>query len=240
MAPDIQFHVEGLEPKQRDALTTVNEVLSRLSARRRVQIRVEGEFAQSKLAWKLAILQEAFLHRAVMLAQGVALTWNAGNLVTSILSARALLETVVLVEDFHGKIDAFLKVEDLGGINQVLDSQTFATRDAEWLAQHPDNQAINILTLINKFDKSTFPGARAHYDSLSERCHPNSRGHFGMFASLDRSNGTVTFSDTKTKIADRIAIMPALMLLQLLERTLGSLDEAISAVGELQHRVNPV
>jgi len=197
-------------------------------------------FARSKLAWKLAILQESFLQRAVMLAHGVALTWNAGNLVTSILAARALFESVVLVEDCHGRIDAFLKAEDLGGINQLLENQTFATRDAEWLAQHPESQAINILTLIDKFDKRIFPGAREHYDSLSERCHPNSRGHFGMFASLDRSSGTVTFSDDKSAKTDRIAIMPAVMLLRLLERTMGSLDQAISTAGELQHRVNPV
>jgi hypothetical protein len=115
MTPDIQFEVDGLEPEQRDALTRVNDSLHRLAARRRSQVRVEGLFAKSKLAWKLAVLEESFLHRVVALAHGVALTWNAGNLVTSILAARALMETVVLVEDFHGKIDALLKVEDLGG-----------------------------------------------------------------------------------------------------------------------------
>ena len=240
MRADIQFGVEGLEQQQREALGTVNEVLSRLVSRRRAQIRVEGLFAQSKLAWKLAILQEAFLHRAIGLAHGVALAWNAGNSLTAILAARALIETIVLVEDLYGKMDAFLKAENLTGINQLTDTQTFATRDAEWLAQHPESQATNILTLIDKFDKRTFPGARAHYDSLSERCHPNSRGHFGMFASLDCSNGTVTFSDAKSTSADRIAIMPAVMLLGLFERTIGLLDLAVSAAGELQHRVNSV
>jgi hypothetical protein len=175
-----------------------------------------------------------------MLAHGVALTWNAGNLVTSTLAARALFETVVLVEDFNSKIDAFLKAQDIERINQLLDNQIFATRDVEWLAKHPESQSINVLTLIDKFDKRTFPGARAHYDSLSERCHPNSRGHFGMFASLDRTNGTVTFSDGKNTKADQIAIMPAVMLLGLLERTMGSLDQAVTAVGAFQHRVNPV
>ena len=32
---------------------------------------------------------------------------------------------------------------------------------------------------------------------LSERCHPNSLGHYMFFATLDTETGTVTFSDEK-------------------------------------------
>jgi hypothetical protein len=240
MVAVIEFDVQGLQPKQAEALSRVNAAHSRLSARNRTEIRVEGPLAQSMLAWKLATLQEAFLYRAVTLVRGIALTWNAGNLLTSILAARAQIETLVLVEDFKAKLDASLKVNDLQAVSQLLNQQTFATRDTEWLAEHPESLAINVQTLINKFDKLTLPGARAHYDSLSERCHPNSRGHFGMFAALDRSSGTVAFSDTKNLEADRAAIMPAVVLFLLFEHTMDWFDGAVLEIADLQHRLNPV
>jgi hypothetical protein len=240
MAAEIEIDVEGLQAKEAEQLSRVNAALDRLSKRRRREIRVEGPLVRSKLAWKLATLQESFLYRAVTLARGVALAWNARNFLTSILAARSLIETLVLVEDFKAKLDASLKAEDLAVVNQLLNHLTFATRDAEWLADHPESQATNIQTLINRFDKLTLPGARAHYDSLSERCHPNSRGHFGMFATLDRSTGTVAYSDAKNSKADRAAIMPAVVLFLLFERTMDWFDGAVLEIADLQHRLNPV
>ena len=98
MVDSIDFDVAGLDTKHAEQLSRVNAALTRLSKRRRTEIRVEGPLARSKLAWKLATLQEAFLYRAVTLARGVALTWNARNFLTSILAARSLIETLVLVE----------------------------------------------------------------------------------------------------------------------------------------------
>jgi hypothetical protein len=239
MAAEIEIDVDGLESAQAAQLLRVNAALARLSERRRREIRVEGPLARSMLAWKLATLQEGFLYRTVTLVRGVALTWNTRNFLTTILAARSLIETLVLVEDFKAKLDVSLKAHDLSGVNQLLDHLTFATRDAEWLAEHPESQATNIQTLINRFDKNILPGARAHYDSLSERCHPNSRGHFGMFAALDRSSGTVAFSDTKNLEADRAAIMPAVVLFLLFEHTMDWFDGAVLEIADLQHRLNP-
>jgi hypothetical protein len=152
MAAEIEIDVDGLESAQAAQLLRVNAALARLSERRRREIRVEGPLARSMLAWKLATLQKAFLYRTVTLVRGVALTWNARNFLYS--AARSLIETLVLVEDFKAKLDVSLKAHDLSGVNQLLDHLTFATRDAEWLAEHPESQATNIQTLINRFDKN--------------------------------------------------------------------------------------
>jgi hypothetical protein len=240
MLAEIKIDTNGLQAKQAEQLSRVNAALARLSKRRRSEIRVEGPLARSKLAWKLATLQEAFLYRTVTLVRGVALTWNAWNFLTCILAARSLIETLVLVEEFKAKLDASLKAQDLAAVNQLLNHLTFATRDAEWLVEHPESQPTNIQTLINRFDKLTLPGARAHYDSLSERCHPNSRGHFGMFAALDRSSGTVAYSDAQNLEADRAAIMPAVVFFLLFEHTMDWFDGAVLEIADLQHRLNPV
>ena len=61
-----------------------------------------------------------------------------------------------------------------------------------------------------------------------------------MFAAVDRSSGTVAFSDTKNLEADRAAIMPAVVLFLLFEHTMDWFDGAVLEIADLQHRLNPV
>ena len=218
----------------------VNETLQRLADSRVGRIDVEGILAQSKLAWMAAVLHEAILYRIVALGQGAALAWNAGNWLTCFLTARALVETMVLTEDIHDQIEVALVAENLELLGQLLRRQTFASRDEEWLARSPADKATNILTLLDRFSKKVLPQVRKHYDSLSERCHPNRMGHTQMFSTLDTATGTVTLSDAKNEVGNKVAITRALMLLRIFEDRFARLQEQTERIAALQHRLEPI
>jgi hypothetical protein len=240
MSASFDLASAGDDAKDRATMAQVNAALARLAARRKAAIVLDGPLAQSKLAWKVAAYQQAILYRAVMLTEGVALAWNAGNVLTGFLAARALLETFAVMEDFKAQLGSFVAKEDLGSIDALAMNRTFATRDPDWLAEYPDAQAVNVLTLIDKLDKSFLPGVRKHYDFLSERCHPNSPGHRHMFSALNTADGSIAFSEDKERHAYLNHILGAVLLVGFVESTMDALDQAILDVAAIQHRLHPV
>jgi hypothetical protein len=95
-----------------DAVRRFNQVLRRLDKKRAKNIVVKGQFAESKLAWKAAILQQVLLYRCVGVASGCAQMWNFGNALCSVLAARALLETIALALDFEKNLQDHVSTRD--------------------------------------------------------------------------------------------------------------------------------
>jgi hypothetical protein len=187
---------DRLNPTDKDCVAELNKSLDRLDSCRAIEINVSGPFARSKIAWKLATYQHALLHRIVALMDGVALAWNNRCTLTAMLSARALMETTAVFAAFEERVSRLLDLKDLKELNALAENGTFTSRDPEWIKEFPGSQAVNVQTYIDRFDKRV-TGFRGHYDSLSERCHPNALGHNFMFAKLDRSDGSVRFSDER-------------------------------------------
>jgi len=210
----------------------------RLHGRRKEQIVGERPFPKPKVAWKIANYQQAILYRIVMLASGCALNWNNGNTLCSMLAARALVETAALFLEFEHRLDELFSCSDIEGIDALINNRTFASKDEEWLENNSDFRATNILTIIDKIDKKLAAKGRMreHYDSLSERCHPNSFGHFFFFGTLDTDTDTTTFTDDKMKMANLRIIMAAMLLVPMIERSMERLDATILKVADLQGR----
>lgn len=223
------------------AIEIVNPMLERLSARRAKQVVVEGHLAKSKIAWNVARYQQALLYRVVMLADGCASNWNLGNPLCSLLAARALTETVALLLVFKDRLQRLLEEEDLGGIHALTLNASFATRDAEWLKQHPESEAVSVLTHLDKLDETEdLAGIRAEYEELSERCHPNSPGTLFFFGTLDRTSGATSYSEAKRDADSLNRVLSAACMVGFAEKAFSHLDDAITKIAELQDRVNPV
>jgi hypothetical protein len=221
------------------AANEFNQCLGHLAAARKSRIEVRDDYARSKIAWKLAGYQQAVLYRVVMLANGSADAWNAGNLLSSILCARALIETVAMAHYFEQRLDTHIEEKDFAALNVLAESVTFATRNKEWLKEGPPwFEAINVLTAIDKLDRLA-EGVRGHYDRLSERCHPNYLGHYQLFAALDTNTGTVTFSETRSRDKHMfLSILAAAMLIEYFEVLMRRLEQAISRVAQLHHEAS--
>jgi hypothetical protein len=218
----------------------IDAAIERLVNRRKAKIEVEGAFAQSKIAWKIATYQQAVLYRVVALATGTRLVWNARNVLACFLLVRALVETIAVFDEFERELSVILEREDLGAMDGFVMNRTFATKDGELLQDHPELLAINVLTFIDKLQRRYDIPVRSNYDSLSERCHPNSAGHHQMYSTTNKNNGTVTFSDAKSLPASLDYIRAPLGLVFLFERSMGRREETMLKVAELQHRLNPI
>lgn len=101
------------------------------------------------------------------------------------------------------------------------------------LKRNPDLAATNILTEITRLDKR-MGGVSAHYEMLSELCHPNYLGHVGLFSKLDTSSGTVTFNDDIIERKTLHSVFASLMLTALARSDLRILYSAVRDVAGLQ------
>jgi hypothetical protein len=221
-----------------ETLVSVNEALARLFARRRAEITVTGSLARSKIAWKIETFSEAMLYRLVNLGEGAALAWNDDNALCAMLSARGIVETCAVLMDFEHQLKDLLASKKLDAIDALTMNRAFGSRDPDWIKKSPDLQAVNVLTLINKMDSWLLPGARGHYDRLSERCHPNSFGQHQMFTSTDYETGTVSLDSRKSR-RDISSIICGVMLLDLLENVFDRLAKLTEEVAELHHQMHP-
>lgn len=230
---------DRLEEDDRPLVDDLNASVGRLNEMRALEINVSGPFARSKIAWKLAGYVHALLHRIVALADGAAVAWNNRCTLSSMLCARALMETIAVMHALERGIADRLAQQDIKGLDALAQHGMFASRDPEWVSEFPDSKAVNILTYIDKFDRLA-EGFRGHYDRLSERCHPNSLGHNFMFASLNREDGTIRYSDESEPQRNAQMIVAALAPLPLVESMMRRAHDAIIEVAELQHRIAPV
>jgi hypothetical protein len=231
---------DRLPDSDKETVQNLNLCLDRLNQQRAVEINVAGHFARSKIAWKLATWQHALLHRVVALMDGIAVAWNCRCTLAAMLSARAFMETVAVLYDMEAQVRRLLADEDLGGLDAFAQSGSFAARDPALLEAFPNAvQATSALTLINKVDKR-IPLFRKHYDSLSERCHPNALGHNFMFGTLDRSSGSVRYCDERDPAHNGNLIFSPLAILPIVENLSTRLDILIREVSEFHHRVAPV
>jgi hypothetical protein len=230
---------DRLPDEDKKLIAELNGSLDRLNVRRAVRINVGGPFARSKIAWKLASYQHNLLHRIIALMDGGAVTWNNRSTLSAILSARALMESIAVMASLENRVQTFLEREDLGQLDALATQGIFATRDPQWIEEHPDTRAVNMLTYVDWFDKRA-SGFRRHYDLLSERCHPNSWGHNFMFSKLDRSDGSIAYYDERNPDHNGEMILAALAVFPLVESMMTRLDDLILEVSDLQHRLHPV
>jgi len=174
----------------------IYEEINAVAVRRKSQIDLfEDPYRKSKIAWKVAIFSNAMAHRFVALANGVAISWNCRNILSAVLNARAMIETVAIYYEFGGLLSKHLIELDFGSIDALSMSYLFSTRDKEDLKKWPELKARQVLDAIDLIDETLIPNFRSHYDRPSERCHPNSAGHRFLFSTLDRQTGLTAFSD---------------------------------------------
>jgi hypothetical protein len=216
-----------------------NACLERLLNRRKSEVVVSGPLTESKTAWKCAVLQQALLYRVTMLARGCASEWNSGNIVCSMLAARALLETIVLSSFIRDEAENFVAANDIEAIERLANEQLFSTKDERKIADGFGHKAKSIFKYIDKFEKQ-IPGLRDHYEFISEWCHPNGSGHLFTYGEINKLNGTVIFSEATPRVKGiQGHVMACFMLLLLVEPIMAALDEIIPKVSEIDPNVGP-
>jgi hypothetical protein len=204
-----------------------NACLGRLLERRKKEIALAGPFINSKTAWKCGILGQVLLYRVTMLAIGCADAWKSGNVVCSVLAARALLETIAVCKFIKERLQSSSETKNVDEIEELANAQLFSTRNEEIVSEGFGFQARNILTYIDKLDKQV-SGVRESYDFLSEWCHPNGSGHLFTYGEINKQTGTVKFFE----IAPRVKgiqghVVTCFMMILFVEGVMDTFDSMI-------------
>jgi hypothetical protein len=115
--------------------------------------------------------------------------------------ARSLFETGAIVRHLTDSIQKASDDKDVDALDKVIMSVGFGER-LGWLASE-GYQALNVLTVIDKMDKSVFhdkqPRFRNTYDFLSEFVHPNHLGILGLYSDNFPKEYRIEFGVTTEK-----------------------------------------
>jgi hypothetical protein len=228
-----------LSDEEDNTVEQINDCLSRLASRKKSEIRALDDLQPwPPAAWYVAVYWQAVLYRLVAAAQGTIIAWNAGNVLCSFLAARALFETVTIIWDYHRVIAEAFADDNLENILAITVKAMMASRDPEYLAVDPEMKATNIITTIDRFDKAFKDGPlfRRAYDTMSERCHPNSQGTFQMYAKVEPDNMAVKYLDRQNSDGNFQLILFSLQLILAVEYIADKMDRLISDIRELERR----
>jgi hypothetical protein len=165
--------------------------------------------------------------------------WNAGNVVGSILCGRALLETIVLAHHVRTELQRLGPAKDADAIDDLVNSNLFATRNEQTVASGHGYQAPSILKYVDKFDKK-IPGVRDAYNFLSEFAHPNGSGHLFTYGEMNRQTGTVTFHEAAPRVLGiQGHVITCFMLIKFVELILDTFDEIIPILAAIDKGQGP-
>ncbi|CAH2600559.1 conserved protein of unknown function [Rhodovastum atsumiense] len=216
------------------AIQELNAVFARLQARRKPTLPREGDLLKSKAAWKLAVFEQAILHRILALVSGTTALWDARNPLGAALCARSLLESGAIVLEIERQIRRLLGRGDLAGIDACLTERGFASNPDGWIEQARKARGPDLLKMIDEAEKVS-PGARFYYDRLCEIAAPEATGQHAVFGSLDKNGTSATFSeDESLEPSTFLLILGAAKIVAAVETAVTGLDEIAQKTVELE------
>src|SRR5260370_12164082 len=156
MASGFEKSAIDLTDEKWEDVERFNACLERLLSRRKREIVVCGPLTESKTAWKCAILQQALLYRVTLLARGCADAWNGGNVVCSMLAARALLEAIVLCNFIRDEAEKFAAAGDIEAIEKLANEHLFLPKNEGVIVCSFCHKAKRLLTSGHQFERKRY------------------------------------------------------------------------------------
>ena len=144
------------------------------------QIQIAALTTNSKLPFKALYLREVLHHRVSSLATSAVYHFTENRAIPAVVLTRALVETVALFYVFHERLTRFLEDKNNSDLDRFLMSSLFGSRNQPELPP-----STNVLTFVERVEKTIIPGFQSVYDSLSEYAHPNYAGTLGAFSEID-------------------------------------------------------
>ena len=145
----------------------------------------------SKTAMKAYLIHASLLYRYYDLAKNSESLSKEAAVIPALIIARAAFETAALLYYTYTKIDAALKAEGMGEIDDIL-MKIMLGEKRQPITEEVNISAVNILTVIDSLNKEMeklgVQGVRALYDDLCEFAHPNFSGALGTYADATEDN----------------------------------------------------
>jgi hypothetical protein len=157
----------------------------------------------SKVVWKAKSTYQCLIRRTIDAVEGMRAAWNAGNLLTALTMGRSLIEIGAVVRRLSDSVKEATEKHDVEALDAVIMNVGFATRVEEFQGEDEEFKALNILTVIERMDRSIFKDKRSRllssYEFLSEFVHPNHLGILGLYSDSFVDEYRIEFGRTARK-----------------------------------------
>ena len=124
---------------------------------------------------RLEAYRQAILRRALDLAQAVVVSWNAGQLVGSVVCARALLETLATFHSLLSRAQAAADKGDWETIGKLVDHYAFSTSPTLRSGPRAPEAPPTLGRMVKNFIRDTESGKEEFWDQVCEESHPNGK-----------------------------------------------------------------
>lgn len=167
------FDKRRIPPGKWPFLRTVHVGLRQLEESLLDSVDLTGGTGAITITGCLEAYRQAILRRVLDLSQSVAISWNTGQVIGSVVCARALLETL---GTFHSLLSHAQKAadrKDWEALGRLVDSYALSTygRLGRGTCKH---QALpNVRKMVKQFIRDTKLGDEKFWDQICEVAHPN-------------------------------------------------------------------
>ena len=125
----------------------------------------------------LEAYRQAVLRRVLDLTQAVVASWNAGQIIGSVVCARALLETLATFHSLLSRAQGAANARDWERLGKLVDSYAFSTSPSSRLdrgKQAPESPPP-VGKMVKQFIRDAELGDERFWDQICEVSHPNGK-----------------------------------------------------------------
>ena len=123
----------------------------------------------------LEAYRQAILRRSLDLAQAVVVSWNAGQLVGSVVCARALLETLATFYSLLSRAQREADRGDWEAVGKLIDCYAFSSSPRAGKTTRAPEAPPAVGRMVKDFIGETQPGKEIFWDQICEEAHPNGK-----------------------------------------------------------------
>ena len=117
--------------------------------------------------------RHAVVRRVVDLAQAVAVSWNAGHVVGSVVCARALLETLAIFHSLLSRAQILADRGDWLALSKLVDDYAFSTSPNTNKGPRMSGAPPRLSQMVRRFIRDTQNCDAKFWDQICEVAHPN-------------------------------------------------------------------
>lgn len=169
------FETGRIPPGKWPFLTTVHVGLGQLEDTLSDSVDLTEGNAGITITGCLQAYRQALLRRTLDLSQAVIASWNAGQLVGSVVCARALLETLATFHSLLRQAQIAADQGDWEAIGNLVDSYAFSTSPNRRKGTQAPEAPPHIGKTVKQFIADTQPGAEQFWHQICEEAHPNGK-----------------------------------------------------------------
>lgn len=117
--------------------------------------------------------RQAVLRRVLDLTRGVIVSWNEGALISSVVCARSLLETLAMFHSFMERASKECENHNWEAIGRLVDAYAFSTMSGPEKKNKSPERPAGVRDVVIKFIQRTAKDKTQFWEQICDEAHPN-------------------------------------------------------------------